>query len=409
VLAVTLVFTAAALAWGAWLVLTGTGIRTQWGWWIGGLAVVSFGLELAYAAIARESWVGPVMFLLITVFYVGLIGILRRHYWSEARKIAAVKPAMRQFRAPFLIINPHSGDGRALKSHLAQWAERLGTQVHLLQPGETVEQVAREAVGQGADVLGISGGDGSIGAVAGVAIEHDVPVVVLAGGTRCHFAKDLGLSPERLNDGLAGFAGIERRVDVAEINGRTFVNNVSFGVYGDIVGHAEYRQHKLAAASEVLGGLVRGERSLYDLRFRHGYRIYQQAAMVLVGVNRYETWNLLELGRRHRLDEGVLQVTALTRLDDDVVKGLVTLTGLASIGGGMELADCQQWTTAVFRLASADDQIVVGIDGESVTVRQPATITLKPQALRLLVPAAGTQGRQRTYGFMAARRIAGQY
>src|SRR5690606_33418510 len=106
------------------------------------------------------------------------------------------------------------------------------------------QKLARQAIQDGADVLGISGGDGSIGAVAKVAMEYDVPLVVLPGGTRCHFARDLGLDPRYLVDGLDGFKGVERRIDVGDINGRVFLNNISLGAYADIVDHKEYREQK---------------------------------------------------------------------------------------------------------------------------------------------------------------------
>jgi diacylglycerol kinase family enzyme len=81
-----------------------------------------------------------------------------------------------------------------------------------------------------ADVLIAAGGDGTVSAVAGVAVDRGLPLVVAPCGTRNHFAADAGFD---LADPAANLAtadtGVESRVDVGEVNGRIFVNNVSVG------------------------------------------------------------------------------------------------------------------------------------------------------------------------------------
>ena len=105
----------------------------------------------------------------------------------------------------------------------------------------------------------MAGGDGSVAAVAGVAVERELALVVVPTGTLNHFARDLGLDlarPLRALDAL--YAGHERRVDVGRINGRPFINNVSLGVYAQMVGDPGYRQDKLRVAQdETPGRLLR--------------------------------------------------------------------------------------------------------------------------------------------------------
>ena len=102
-----------------------------------------------------------------------------------------------------------------------------------------------EAVADGADALGVAGGDGSLAVVAAAALAHGLPFVCVPAGTRNHFALDLGVDRGDLVGSLDAFTdGVERRIDVAEVNGRLFLNNVSLGIYGDAVRQPAYRDAK---------------------------------------------------------------------------------------------------------------------------------------------------------------------
>ena len=112
-------------------------------------------------------------------------------------------------RRPYLIMNPRSGGGKVTRFGLKDKAEALGAEVVLLEgPGPVdVGALARQAVAEGADLLGVAGGDGTQALVAGIAAEHDVPLLVISAGTRNHFALDLGLDredPSRCLDALVG-------------------------------------------------------------------------------------------------------------------------------------------------------------------------------------------------------------
>src|SRR4051812_20659563 len=128
--------------------------------------------------------------------------------------------------AGFLIANPRSGGAKNIDELLAK-AKELGVRVHLLEQGEDPAELARAADG---DALGVAGGDGSLAAVADVAIERDLPFVCIPFGTRNHFARDAGLDRDDPLGALAAFNGTERRVDVGRANDRLFLNNVSVGM-----------------------------------------------------------------------------------------------------------------------------------------------------------------------------------
>ena len=155
-------------------------------------------------------------------------------------------------------MNPRSGGGKVARFDLQQKAEALGAEVALLdRPHTDVQQLARDALARGADLLGVAGGDGTQALVAQVAAEHDVPFLVISAGTRNHFALDLGLDredPSRCLDALRD--GVEARIDLGEINGRPFVNNASFGAYAEIVDNPAYRDDKRGTTLDALPDLL---------------------------------------------------------------------------------------------------------------------------------------------------------
>jgi diacylglycerol kinase family enzyme len=159
---------------------------------------------------------------------------------------------------PVLFVNPHSGDGRAQRAGLAERASSLGIRCVVLEPGSDLAALAHDELTGGADALGAAGGDGSLAIVAAAARAHGVPFICVPAGTRNHFARDVGVARHDLNGSLAAFTeGLERRIDIGEVNGRVFLNNVSFGIYGDAVQRPGYRSAKvrtlLETAQEVLG------------------------------------------------------------------------------------------------------------------------------------------------------------
>jgi diacylglycerol kinase family enzyme len=124
-----------------------------------------------------------------------------------------------------------------------------------------VAALTRTAVADGADLLGVAGGDGTQALVAAVAAEHGIPLLVISAGTRNHFALDLGLDredPSRCLDALRD--GVELRVDLGVIGGRPFVNNASFGAYAAVVQSPAYRDDKAHTTAEMLPDLLVGHR-----------------------------------------------------------------------------------------------------------------------------------------------------
>jgi diacylglycerol kinase family enzyme len=285
--------------------------------------------------------------------------------------------------SPWLLVNPRSGNGKAGRVGLVEAARGMGVRVHVLEVGDDPAALARAAVAGGADAVGVAGGDGSMGLVAAVAVETGVPFVCVPSGTRNHFAGDLGLDRGDPLAALAAFTGSERRVDVATVGDRVFVNNVSLGAYADLVADPRYRAGKLATAHAVLPASLRGERERLrvDLRDAAG-REHPDVLVLLVACNAYEL-----NGVRERMDGGVLQVSALRARTGAALAGLATRT-LARGGRAPGGTGWAQWTTTVLRVETPLPQLPAGIDGEAATLATPLEFRVLPGALRVLVPPA---------------------
>jgi len=387
-LALLVGLSAAATIYAVWLLFTA---NRRFGWPLLLLGLAGLVLSGVWFVHGTHNWRMAAALAGLSVVYVALLGLLRYEYWRTRRRY--VQEAATRFRRPYLIINPKSGNGRAGRAGIAELARRQGIEVVLLGRNETIEALARQAADAGADVLGVSGGDGSIGAVAKVALERGLPMVVLPGGTRCHFARDLGMDPSRIADALVGFMGVRRQIDVGDINGRIFLNNASLGMYADIVSHPDYRAHKLRVGRAVLTELLRGQRKPYALQFRRGHRRYNQAVQLLVGVGCYEALNVFELGQRQQLDAGVLQVTAVSELNDALVRRLLKRLSFDQLRGSKTLDGLEQWTTPQLTITSPEGVVKVGVDGEFEEYASPIRLRIRPKALTLYVPAEGERGR----------------
>lgn len=208
-----------------------------------------------------------------------------------------------------IVVNPRSGGGSRDQRLFEARLSRLlpSATVHVLAEGEDLVEVLRAAADEAA-VLGIAGGDGSVNAAAAVAMEHDLPLLVVPRGTLNHFARDLGL--EAVADAVeAVVLGQATKVDVGEVGGEIFLNTASLGSYPSFV--AEREKHE-SRVGKPLAAIVAADRVLRRedaLPARVDGRRRALAAL-FVGAGRYEPEGIVP-SRRPRLDSGVLDVRYL--------------------------------------------------------------------------------------------------
>ena len=216
-------------------------------------------------------------------------------------------------RQPVLFFNPRSGGGKAERFSLAAEALARGIEPIELKRGEDLEALVRGAVDRGADALAMAGGDGSQAVVAAVAAEHGLPYACVPAGTRNHFALDLGVDRDDVVGALDAFVeGGERDVDLAEVNGRVFVNNVSLGLYAEAVQRAGYRDAKLRTLFDTVPDVLGPGGGELDLRWTGpSGHTHHSGAAVLVSNNRYRLGRAVGSGTRPRIDDGLLGMTVV--------------------------------------------------------------------------------------------------
>jgi len=308
-----------------------------------------------------------VQVLVIVVLLVAASAATRRAFRVKVPLPPAQAPS-----APALFYNPKSGDGKAEEFSLAKEATARGMKAIELSPGDDLEHLVRAAVEEGADGLAMAGGDGSQAVVAKVAAELDLPYACVPAGTRNHFALDLGVDRDDVVGSLDAFVdGGERRVDLAEVNGTVFVNNVSLGVYAEAVQQDSYREAKvktlLEAASKVMASEEGGSR--LEWKSPSG-RKHHSGAAILVSNNRYRLGGGVGAGTRPNIDDGLLGIAVLADPS----------------AGGRRLRRFQkpwrEWSAREFEVDS-DSAVAAGIDGESAQIAPPLQFRIRPAVLRV--------------------------
>jgi hypothetical protein len=306
--------------------------------------------------------------LLVSLLGVGLV-VAGLAAARTTFRVRANWPAAERPRRPVVVWNARSGGGKAVSHHLVEAATRRGIEPIELRPGTDLEQLVRDAIAAGADALAAAGGDGTQAIVAALAAEYDLPFACIPAGTRNHFALDLGVDRDDVVGALDAFVdGRERRVDLAEVNGRVFVNNVSLGLYAQAVQREGYRDAKLRTildtAPDVLGpeGDHAGDLAWTDLTGTE----HAGADVILVSNDVYRLGHVIATGTRPRLDAGVLGVAVL---------------GVVGTAGGW-----RQWSTPTFEVHSSRP-VPAGVDGEAVVLDPPLRFTTRPHALRVRIAA----------------------
>jgi diacylglycerol kinase family enzyme len=288
---------------------------------------------------------------------------------SRAFVVRAQLPAGSPLKRPVLFYNPKSGGGKAERFQVAREARARGVEPVELHLGDDLETLVRDAIVNGADAVGVAGGDGTQAIVAAIASEQGLPYVCVPAGTRNHFALDLGVDRDDVVGALDAFTkGRERVVDLAEVNGRVFVNNVSLGVYAEAVQRAGYRDAKLRTLADTVPTVLGPGGERLDLRFTGADgREHKTGAVVMVSNDPYRLGRVLGSGTRPRLDAGALGITA---------------AGEDAVGGAHKRVE--EWTAPSFEVHS-DGPVPAGIDGEAAKLDPPLRFLTRPQALRVRI------------------------
>jgi len=387
---VALLFVLAALGLagaGLWLAATRRGIAR-----LLGIVVAVAALAGGVAGLIEQGVIDELVALVVAIAVFGAASrmALRRRQVSE--RTDSTHPAARPARARsgVLLINPKSGGGKAERFDLPGEARKRGIRAVVLERGDDLLELAEQALSDGADVIGMAGGDGSQALVATVAMRHNVPHVCIPAGTRNHFALDLGLDRDDVIGALDAFTdGVERRIDLARVNDHVFVNNASLGVYAEVVQSDAYRDAKLETWTKMLPELLGPGAPPIDLEFDgpDGTEL-SDAPLVLVSNNPYQLTSLAGAGTRARLDTGRLGLVAarITGASD-----IAEFVMFETVGQAQRFHGLLEWSEVRFEVRSSSP-VAVGLDGEALMLEPPLQFVSLPGALRVRLPERASNG-----------------
>jgi diacylglycerol kinase family enzyme len=331
---------------------------------VGVLAAVACLVGVVVVVIAEGKPLANV--LVLVAFLIGLAAA------RVAFRVHAALPPAPPPDHPVMFYNPLSGGGKAERFHLADEARRRGIKPIELRHGDDLEQLVRAAVRDGAGALSMAGGDGSQAIVERVAAELGLPYACIPSGTRNHFALDLGVDRDDVVGALDAFVGGgERRVDLAEVNGQVFVNNVSLGLYAEAVQQEGYRDAKIRTLIETVPDAIGPGAEPPRLTWR-GPEGAESGAAILVSNNRYRLGSMIGSGTRPRLDGGELGIAVIGPERGDGRRGNVPSMAI------------QQWTDDTFEV-QCDGPVAAGIDGEAMMLDPPLRFRSVPGALRVRI------------------------
>ena len=378
------------------------------------VAVVGGWFGVVRRGVARAAGLGIAVLAIAGGVLVIVVG---HQLWEELAIVAGVVLAVAATRAaftvraslpaapapqkPILFFNPKSGGGKAERFQVAVEARARGIEPVELRRDDDLESLVRDAVARGADGLAMAGGDGSQAIVAAIAAELGLPYACIPSGTRNHFALDLGVDRNDVVGALDAFVdGGERVVDLAEVNGRVFVNNVSLGLYAEAVQRPQYRDAKLRTLLDAAPDALGPDAVESSLVWHGPAGGEERSAALLVSNNRYRLDLVMGGGTRPRMDEGVLGIIMLAAPPGRESRGRRASSPL------------QQWTTAAFEVES-DGEVPAGIDGEAAMLASPLRFRMRPDTLRVRIarhhpgasPSAGAPETLRA-GLSALGRLA---
>lgn len=298
--------------------------------------------------------------------------------------------------AVYVIVNAGSGSvlgdetARTLRDRFLAFGIKV--QVSLVSEPRDIVRLAREAAEGDADLIVAGGGDGTISTIAFEASVAGKTLGILPLGTLNNFSKDLGI-PQNLNAAVRTIAqGEVREIDLAECNGRVFINNSSIGLYPRMVVRRQHQQQKLgrgkwAAAFWASVRLFRISPFLkVDIEL-DGKVFERKTPFVFVGNNEYEM-DMYNIGRRPSLEDGKLSLYFLHRQGR---MGLVMLAWKTLTRGLKQWKDFEAVATEHVTIRTKRKRIRVAFDGETTLVEPPLEYRIRPKALKVIVPNVETR------------------
>ncbi len=386
---------------GLWVALTRVGTARL----VGSAIAVAAAIGTVVVMVGAEGALAASLAIRVGLLVVSA-GLAKYALGTTARSLKAadvsgmsVGPAARGV----LFMNLKSGGGKAEHLKLVDECRRRGIEPVVLEPGQDWFQRVRDVAAGGVDVLGMAGGDGSQAMVATIAAEAGLPMVVVPAGTRNHLALDLGLDRDDVVGALDAYGdAVERRLDLAEVNGHVFVNNVSLGLYAAIVRSPEYRDAKVDTTLATLPRVLGPDGKPFDLGFTGPDGTAHEGAHVIQISNNPYSETAAGRGSRPHLDTRRLGIISLV-----IGPGGSAAAFLAALATGHpeRFGGYQAWSAPTFEVSSGGP-IDVGLDGETQVLDPPLRFSIRPEQVRVRLPlhAPGYSPAARSLGWRGTLR-----
>lgn len=269
---------------------------------------------------------------------------------------------------------------------MRQSAEDAGLEILEISPELDISAEIRARIDRGLRLFIAAGGDGTVHRVVQPLVHTEAVLGVLPLGTYNHFARDLGI-PISWRQALAvALTGERLQIDTARVNDRFFVNNVSMGLYPELVARREERGRDYPRWKARLFAFVITMRKYPHVTVvvesPHRQELIR-THVFMVSNNHYDLEQAGVEASRASMTEGRISVYWMPHTSRLLLMRFATKYLAGRI---REIPGFRSFRTTRMRVQSWRSHLDVGIDGELFTLSTPLVITTVPQSLMVRVP-----------------------
>src|SRR5215213_2395172 len=297
----------------------------------------------------------------------------------------------RPFKKMQVIVNPAAGVGRqvlqALNSSLKD--SGIAWDVSITHQAGDAERLAKKAVEDGADLVGVHGGDGSVMEVASALRGTSTPMAIFPGGTANVMSVELGIPTTELEasiDFIAKGNYTTRLIDMGRVNDRLFLLRIGIGLEADMMKSADpeikNRFGMLAYAFSAFNEMRNLTPTLYRVRVDGELHEVEGVSCMIANSGNVAIGGLT-LSKKIDISDGMLDAVVFRSAD---LAAMISVTA-AVMSPNAEATDSPQLEHYQGReiIVESDPPQTISIDGEVI---EPVTLTasILPGAVNVIVP-----------------------
>jgi YegS/Rv2252/BmrU family lipid kinase len=284
-----------------------------------------------------------------------------------------------------LIVNPHAGNAKPRLPAIEATLRELGVDFRAAETTSLAHarELATEAVRAGETVLSL-GGDGLVGALAGAVSDAGGLLGVLPGGRGNDFGRVLGVPEDGAGAVRAVLGGEEQALDLGDVDGKPFVCLASAGfdsVANRIANETTWLKGAPVYTYAGLRAVIIWKPARFTLEMDTETISYSGYSFAAGNSKAYGGG--MFMAPDAELDDGLLDVVCT---GNTTKRRFVSYMPLLFEGKHVELPAVKVFRTRSMRV-SADRPFTIYADGDPIA-ELPATISVRPGALRTLVPRA---------------------